>query len=399
MKVLFITPAIPSRYYGRRPFNMLQSLAAEHQFHVVAFSRDEKDPQFARALEEMGIRVTIVPRTRVRSLASCALGFPGPQPIRALYCRDSGMAAAVRDAASRLQPDLVHADRMRMGQYLEVIPGLPSVVDFTDALCLYLERKLALPLKPWERFVDARELRNTPPFERRLLERCTVGIVSGDLDAERMRADHPGRRIEVIENTVDADEFAPRSAGRPGEVLFVGSLFYYPNIDAVDYILDDIWPRVIKRLPDLRLRIGGAKPKPRVIEACRRHGVPLIPDIPDMAAVFHTEDVLLTPIRVASGTRFKLLEALSSGMGVVTNRLGAEGLPLEDGVHLRFGEDAGELAERTIELVRDDGLRRQLGEAGRALVRERYHRRTIARKLDTLYRSIVPPAAHQRAGA
>lgn len=388
-RVLFVSPAVPSNYYGRRPYNMLRSLADRYHFHVIAFSRDEKDQKFAAALKEMGMEVTIVPFSKGRALGYCAAGYAGATPLRVLFCKSPLMAQTIESQIDGFQPDIVHFDRMRMGQYLTDASGIPSVVDFTDAMCLYLDRKLAMPLKPTERMIDRRERRTIPHFERWVLERCGRGIVSGDLDAVRMMADHPGYPIEIVENTVDLDEFVPRSAGRPGECLFVGSLFYYPNIDAAEYLLDAIWPRILKKAPGTRLWVGGAKPKKRVVKACARHGIQLVPDIPDMASVFHTEDVLLSPIRVASGTRFKLLEALSAEMAVVSTALGAEGLPLTSGEHLILAEDPDTIAEATVELLHNHDLRRRLGRAGRERVREKYSRHAVASKLDAIYHSLV----------
>ncbi len=389
MRVLFISPAVPSNYYGRRPYNMLRTLASRHQFHVLAFSRDNKDESFANTLRNLGMEVSIVDFTRMTARMNCARGFLGEQPLRMLYCKSMAMAKAVRQICKQFNPDLVHIDRLRMGQYLTDIQGLPSLVDFTDAMCLYLDRKLALPMNPASRIIDRRERRTMPGFERWVLERCNRVIISGDLDAEYLRKDHPGFAIDVVENTVDLDEFVPRKANRPGECLFVGSLFYYPNVDATEYLLDEIWPRVMKKIPGTRLWVGGAKPVKRVRKACARHGIQLVPDIPDMASVFYTEDVLLSPIRIASGTRFKLLEALSAEMGVVSTALGAEGLPLVHGEHLLMAEDPEAFAEATVELMRNHELRRKLGQAGRESVREKYSRHAVAGKLDAIYHAIV----------
>lgn len=355
---------------------------------MLAFSRDEKDEAFAEALRALGMEVEVVPHAPRTARFNCLRGWTGPHPIRVCYCQSAAMGEAVQRAVRDFQPDIVHFDRMRMAQYIDQIGNTPSVVDFTDALCLFLERKLTLPLRSWERLVDRRELKRTPGFERWVLERCTQGIVCAELDRQRMEADHPGHRLEVVENTVDLDEFVPRRkqpSQDGGEFLFVGSLFYYPNIDAVEFLLEDIWPRIRKRRPEARLWIGGAKPKPRVVDLCRRHSIRLVRDIPDMAAVFTKEDVLLSPLRVASGTRFKLLEALSAEMGIVSTALGAEGLPLEPDRHYLQAETAEEIADAAVRLLEDDALRDRLGKAGRERVGEKYRRETVAEKLERVW--------------
>lgn len=388
MRVLFLSPAVPSHYYGRRPFNMLRTLSERHEFKVLAFSRDDKDEDFANALREMGAEVEVIPQSKMGARLSCLRGWTGPRPVRVCYCQSAAMREAVQRSVREFQPDVVHFDRMRMAQYIDGVGTVPSVVDFTDALCLFLERKLELPLRRWERLVDRRERDRTPGFERWVLERCNLSVVSGDLDRERMMADHPGHRIEVIENTVDLEEFVPQRKDGPGEFLFVGSLFYYPNIDSVEFLLKDIWPLILKRKPDAKLWIGGAKPKPRVVQACRNHNIRLVPDIPDMAGVFFKEDVLLSPIRVASGTRFKLLEALSAEMGIVSTAIGAEGLPLEPGEHYLGAETAEEIAAAAVRLLEDNELRDNLGKAGRERVAEKYKRETVAAKLEGLWAEV-----------
>lgn len=203
--------------------------------------------------------------------------------------------------------------------------------------------------------------------------------VSGD-DAASWAALGVGP-VDVSPNGADTARLAPIPAtgGEPRRILFCGTLSYPPNADAVRWLATDILPRIRRVEPGARLTVVG-RGAPEDVEriAGADPAIELLGWVDDLAPIFEASAVSVAPLRSGGGTRLKIVEALAAGRATVSTTIGAEGLSLDDGVHLRIADDAGAFAETVVELLRDRDARVRLGTGGRARARERYDWASIA---------------------
>jgi glycosyltransferase involved in cell wall biosynthesis len=155
-------------------------------------------------------------------------------------------------------------------------------------------------------------------------------------------------------------------------VLFLGSLDYSANVDALEHLVDDVLPLAGAR--DFSLDVVGSHPRRPVLEAARRSPVPVevAGYVPETDPYWEQARALLVPLRVGGGTRLKILEALARGVPVVTTPLGCEGLDLRHGEEVLVADEPAELAEAIVRVLEDDDLCRKLAAAGRAAVEARY---------------------------
>src|SRR5262249_37430137 len=141
--------------------------------------------------------------------------------------------------------------------------------------------------------------------------------------------------VDVVDNGIDRRYFEATPVRRdPKCVLFLGALDWRPNLDAVRLLLDDIFPAVRAAEPEVRLALVGRHPPGWLLErVAREAGVELHADVPDVRPFLGGAGVLAVPLRVGDGSRLKILEALATGLPVVSTRVGAEGLLLRPGEH------------------------------------------------------------------
>ena len=201
------------------------------------------------------------------------------------------------------------------------------------------------------------------------------------------------RRLRVIPNGVDSSEFSPppQPVTEP-KVLFLGSFGHTPNLDACEKLLEDLWPEVRKRLPNARLSVVGAQPPDWVRRWNGKDGVTVVGTVPDVKESYRSHRVLVAPLRAGSGTRLKILEALASGLPVVSTTLGAEGLEVTNGHHLLVEDDPTGFVNCVTRLLTDDKLCAQLGAAGRGFVASRWDWDESAKRLLSTYRELsLPP--------
>jgi glycosyltransferase involved in cell wall biosynthesis len=232
-------------------------------------------------------------------------------------------------------------------------------------------------------------------WERRALSQASAVVAVTEADAHAL-GQISGRPTHVVSNGVDTRGFArvtpdPSSA----TALFVGNYEYAPNVDAVEWALTEVWPRAWALNPALRFRICG-------------HGLPdawrqRFPDpridwmgyVPDLTEVQARSAAFVAPLRFGGGSKLKVLEAMAASLPLISTPEGLSGLDAVDGVHARVARDAPAMAQAIVHTLTHPEDAAAMGQAARALVRERFDWSRAASQLEAVYASLT--AAQPRA--
>lgn len=172
-------------------------------------------------------------------------------------------------------------------------------------------------------------------------------------------------------------------------VGFIGSLDFRPNQEAVQWIVDELWPRVVQRAPEARLRIAGSSPPAELVRHARERGVEIAANVADAQAFVRGLSVVIAPLFSGGGMRIKVLEAMALAKPIVATALGTGGIDAAHDRELLLAEDADAFADAVVRLLRDRALAARIGASARARVAERYDGLTIARGLLAFYESLL----------
>ena len=194
-------------------------------------------------------------------------------------------------------------------------------------------------------------------------------MLPSDLDADRSGWSN----VTVIPNTYPRPR---RPAGNPAAdwppvVLFPGNLEYPPNIGAAEWLANTIAPRIPAAEPATEVRLVG-RPVTSVTQLNEPVVLTVVGQVPSMEEGLARASLVAVPIRYGGGTRLMILESFAHRVPVVSTSLGAEGLAVEDGVHLLLADDPDDFAAATVRLLRDAALRGRLTGAAETLYLERY---------------------------
>jgi glycosyltransferase involved in cell wall biosynthesis len=231
--------------------------------------------------------------------------------------------------------------------------------------------------------------------ERLFLERAGKVLTVSDADKDSLSAILDPSRISTIPTGVDTDYFRSSNLPQlPHSIVFVGSMDWMPNEDGILFFMERIFPLVRKTLQCATIKIVGRDPSAKLIRALQQYSqVTLTGRVDDIRPYLDEAEVCIVPLRVGSGTRLKIFEAMSMGKAVVTTTLGAEGLPVTDGNNVLVANTEKDFADAVIRLMQDAGLRSRIGRAARTLVEREYSWRSVG---DTFARSVEDFLAHDR---
>jgi glycosyltransferase involved in cell wall biosynthesis len=211
-------------------------------------------------------------------------------------------------------------------------------------------------------------------FERMHLPRFDLVLTCSIVDRDEVAARIGIRNIEIAPNAIPEPTIGDHPQGVPvTDFLFVGTLGYFPNADAITYFCREILPRIGERLgrpPTFRI-IGRDVPAPlRRVELIP--GVTICSDVEELAPHYASAHACVIPLRAGSGTRLKALEAFGYFKPVVSTSMGIEGIDVIGGEHLLIADDAEGFADACCRILADPPLSRRLGKQACELVRSRY---------------------------
>ncbi len=380
-------------------YNITKSLAQlGHEVTLVTFPLDDAE-ETKRGVAEISqfarVRLTSRPLPSRMSVLARTV-FRGAYPIERRMMPE--MFELLTRVVGETKFDVVHVDHAHMGRYgrwLHDEFGLPIVIREHNFECLIYERYAAVEPNPFKKLVAKIHGARLRREETQMLQGAAIAAITEE-DALAMRSVAPGADIRVIPAGVDGLYFRPSEIAlqEPGSVLWIGSMDWDPNFDAISHFLENIFPKIRKAIPSaIFTLIGGGQARlAKLLEKTEQahpgstRALGIVPDIRDYLA---RSSVLVVPLRIGGGMRLKLLEFFAAGKATVSTRIGAEGNLAKDGRELLLRDSDDEFASGVVQLLQDEKLRRQIGDDARALIEQRYTWQSIARELTNFYEDVI----------
>lgn len=392
MKLLFLanrTPYPPYRGDKLKIYNLARRLGKKHELHLLTFAQTAEDLTYKAELEQVFKEVHFVSLPKWRSALNCLNAPWNKLPLQVLYFRSAAMKHKLQEVLNSLQFDAVHVQHLRMSPYLAQNDQLPRILDLPDAFSLYWERRKSMPRNIFIKAFEALEQRRVLRYEP-VMKQYDLSLACSEEDVAYLRATHGVTNLHLLPNGVDLDTFSGKvhDYSHSHTLLFTGNMDYAPNVDAVIYFVQEVWPLVRSQCPDVKFIIAGQRPVPKVQALANEH-VMVTGFIQDLAAVYNDASVVVAPLRFGAGTQNKVLEAMAMGVPVVCSHIGFKGLGIESGQGAFMETDAAAFAARVITLLQDAALREQTGTAGKEVIYSRFSWDRIALQLEAYFTQIL----------
>lgn len=399
MKILLLEhlfPLPPDSGGKIKSLGVIRALASEHEVRVLSFVRNDAERAGVSELSGLCAGVVAVPFSRSRiAEIRCALAsiiFRRSYIISRDFRRE--MLTRTRDMIREFRPDVVHIDHLQMSQFVDSDGSYATVLDEHNVEYMIVKRMSESSTSALVRAYARLEWPKLKRYEARACGRADLVLAVSDQDAEELRrlvrlaGDATGKSpaVETVPIGVDIGsipvvERNPESK----EILFLGTMYWPPNIDCVLYFYHKIFPMVRQALPDCTFTIAGQKPPDVVRNLARDPAVRVTGYVDDVRAAAASCGVFIVPLRSGSGVRVKILDALAMGLPVVSTSIGAEGLMVRSGEHLLIADEPQQFAQAVISVLTDRQLAERLGMQGRELVEREYSWEVVGRRLLNVY--------------
>lgn len=377
-KLLFITPELPypAQSGGKvKSLKLLQALAERYEV-TLACPLKMDDAKYVEEFHAVSPcrahlhEAVHVPRTPVNLVMSHIRGVP----LNVYRTHSHQLQADIASVAPR--HDIVFLD------HYEVYPYLPreyqglTVYHAHNAYFKMWERYAQLPGNPAMRLAAHIEARRVRKYEATVARSTDLTFAAPNDALELGKAGVPtGQIYETFHLGDDRQLEMPdlRYADTAKKLMYVGFLGWEPNSQGLLWFIEEVWPRLLKRHPDLLFDIVGKNPSQRLQDAVAPHrGITLKGFVPDLQEIYRNSRVSVAPLLFGSGMKVKVLDAMSRGVPTVTTSVGAEGIDLQPGKQLLVADDPAAMADSIDRVLTDPLLWESLQRNSRALISERY---------------------------
>jgi sugar transferase (PEP-CTERM/EpsH1 system associated) len=396
LKILVVTPSVPyppNWGFGIRVFNLLRELAQTNSVSLVCFAA-EGDGDKVRELLKFCEAVHTVPSPLANNVIKRG------RQLRSTFSRRSfqstgthsgEMVRLMRQVLAEGDFDLV---QLESSQLVSSFPScsMPIVLDEHNIEYELLRRMVDVERSALRKAYNWIEYRKFRKEETGAWVRVDACVLTSDREYEIVRAALPSKALLVAPNGVDIDYFKPSDAPtEPNSIVFTGLMSYRPNVDAVKFFVREILPRIVVQVPNVKFKIVGLEAEQNVGFLAGPH-VEVISDVPDVRPYIESASIVAVPLRMGSGTRLKVLDALAMSKPMVSTSVGCEGIAVKDGQHLIVADGPEKFADAILGLLADPAHGRRLGAAGRQLVEAHYSWASIARSLADFHAAVLRTA-------
>ena len=397
--ILLLTPQLPyPAHQGTtlRNLHIIKGLAAQnHQITLLSFTEREVD-DFG-PLSDLCHEIVTVPvperskGLRLWQMASTAL------PDMAHRLHSLAFDLALDQLLEENEFDIVQIEGIELARSIEIVqavsPRSRIVFDNHNAETELQRRAMQTDFGNPRRWVAAAyssvQVRRLAKFERWACEQSHAVVAVSESDADALRQlGVSAEKVTVIPNCIDTHAYQNYDGPLESfDVVFMGKMDYRPNIDATLWFVDTIWPAIRAQHPNATCAIVGQKPHARLDRIREVDGITVTGWVESVQPYLHGANVFIMPLRMGSGTRLKLIEAMAAGKAIVSTTIGAAGFPVSDGRELQIADSVPQFADAVNHILSNQTQSAAMSEAAREFAAQ-YDWRVVTPAFDMLSKAI-----------
>jgi sugar transferase (PEP-CTERM/EpsH1 system associated) len=363
-----------------RTYQMLKELKREHHITYLTLDDEQANSEARERSVEYCHELVCVPHHPREKFTTgfyvdLALNVVSTLPYAIRKYRSVEMRHMIGVHAAPGRTDVIVCDFLAPAVNMPSSSSCPSVLFQHNVEAMIWQRHFEVQANPLKRLYLREQWRKMRSFERAACGRFDSVVAVSEEDREMMVRDYAVDDVYAIPTGVDIEFFRPTNtaAAQDHSLVFTGSMDWLPNEDAIRYFTEQIMPLVRKELPGVKLTVVGRNPYPSLVSLSKSDSSIVVTGrVEDVRPYMEQAAAYVVPLRIGGGTRLKIYEAMAMEKPVISTSVGAEGLPVRDGVDLLLADTPEAFAKSVVAVLSDRSLAKRLGENAASEVRQRF---------------------------
>ena len=371
-----------------RTYNMLKELKRDHHVTYLTLDDGSASAEDRKNASEYCHELVCIPHARREKFTpgfylELLLNLISRQPYAIKKYESRAMRRDIVERERNGSFDLLVCDFLAPAANVPGSLSIPAVLFQHNVEAMIWKRHYEVQSNTVKKAYLYGQWRKIWRFEKEMCRRFDRVIAVSADDREQMKNEYGAGAVFDVPTGVDTEFFRPSGKIQPSahNLVFTGSMDWLPNDDAIRYFVREIMPLIKKRVPDVTLTVVGRNPAPALVDLSKDDSSLIITGrVDDVRPYIESAAAYVVPLRIGGGTRLKIFEAMAMEKAVVSTTIGAEGLPLSDGVELLLADEPAAFAEAVVRVLTDSAYASDLGQRAAAIVRQNFGWREVTER-------------------
>lgn len=382
-KILFFTSRIPyplEKGDKLRAYYQIKYLSIKSEIVLCCISEEELSEKAETELSKYVSKIYVYKTSKLSIAINMLIAGVIGYPFQVGYFFNTGAHFFFNKAIKKENPDHIFVQLIRMAEYVSKTRTISKSLDYMDTFSKGVERRMD-KAKGIKKIIFKFEFIRLRRYEEKVFKRFNNSYIISDQDKSSFYFKE-SNQIKVSPNGVDHDFFQPiKKDKKTFDIVFTGNMSYPPNVNAVEYIANELMPLLIERKPNIKLLIAGATPS-NSVKSLSNKNIHVSGWLDDIRDAYNDASVFLAPLQIGTGLQNKLLEAMSMEVPCITSELANNALKAEDNEEILIGKTPTDYVEAVFNLLENTDLKNKIIRNGKRFVMKTYNWNAITKNLE-----------------
>jgi len=372
-RILFITSRFPyplNKGDKLRVYFQLKYLAERNEVHLVAINETKVSDKHLEVLSPFCKSIHIFVLPLHKRIIQLLLSPFKKIPLQVAFFYNNGIKKEIEQLADEIKPDHIHCHLIRTTEYVKDISKIKKSLDFMDAFAKGMEKREKIEPNIVKRILFTYEKNQLYNYEAKVFNFMDKFCIISNQDKNSIQSPR-ANEINIIPNGVDFESFYPKTLEKKYDILFMGNLAYPPNIDAIQFLSNEIMPLVIKHNPKIKLLIAGIN-APKHIRKLQSQNIDIIENFEDISDSIAVSKIMLAPMKISIGLQNKILQAMAMKTPCIVSTLSNNAINAPNKKAIIEANTAVEFSKEIMELLNNEKKAFEIGQEGYKFVKEHY---------------------------
>lgn len=356
MKILLVSSRFPfplEKGDKLRLFYQIRELSKYHEIILCSLTTIQISKQELSALEPFCSKIYILKLSKYRVVIRLIRSFLKKLPFSIGYFYSQNVQKKLNQIIKDELPDHIYCNLVRTTEYVKDV-DIDKTLDYMDAFSTIMRKRISIS-NFVSKSIFRREAILLKHYEEKIFYSFDNHCIISDQDRSSLQFRNADN-IDVIPNGIDLDFFKlNESVKKEFDIVFVGNLGYHPNIIAVQFLIEEIMPLLLKNNPNIKILIAGARPTKQILSLASKNII-IEGWLEDIRYAYWKSKIMVAPIFQGAGQQNKILEAMACGVPCITTSIVNNPYQALHGETILIADNKIEFANRIEMILKQDDL-------------------------------------------